>query len=244
MSDFGLTEGINQGCIDSYQNGILTEMSLMMDSPATNAAAKLASENIIKGVGIHITLNDIVGTGRYLRTDDYKNLLENSSEKELSNRVNDELKKFEDLLGRIPTHINGHKNCYLHPKIIDTVSEYASKNNIYVRRYKPFSDGNSAGQDVNAAFVKNKIKITDYIFEHIVGTYDEALDGFVNDLKTLEDNTTTEIFFHPGIVDDQLRSYSSLLDDRERDLKLLKDSKFKNELINLGFNICGFSEIK
>ncbi len=239
--DFGFTSGINKGCLETYQSGILTEMSLMLDSPATVEGVRVALDNNIEGLGIHITLNDIVGTGKYFRTDDYKKLLEESTAEKLSARVEDELKRFEDLVGRIPTHINGHKNCHLHPKIVKVISDYAVKNKIYVRRSWAFSDGNSAGEDVNQELIDNGVMITDYIFERIVGSYDEAYAGFLHDLSSIEENTTTEIFFHPAYVDAQLKSYSSLLYDRERDIKLLTDKSFKKELEKLGFQISGFN---
>ncbi len=146
--DFGFTEGINRGCIEANQEGILTELSLMMDSPGTQHGIDEVLRNNISGLGIHITFNDIVGTGKYLRTPDYVKLLEQSPAEELAARVLYELRKFEDLVGRVPTHINGHHNCHLHPKILDTICEYALDHEIYVRRMVEFSDGESAGVDV------------------------------------------------------------------------------------------------
>lgn len=240
--DYGFTNGVNKGCIEASQKGILTEISLMIDSPATKEGINQILVNKIEGLGIHITLNDIVGTGKYLRTADYKILLEETSNKKLSNRVKDELKNFEDMVGRIPTHINGHQNCCLHPKIIDTVIEYALENDIYIRRTKHSRDRNTGVESTvsNKIMDDSGVKCTDYIFEHILGTYDEAYQGFLSDLRGVEDGTITEIFFHPAYVDDELRKYSSLLEDRERDLKLLTDKSFKEEIEKLGFIITNF----
>jgi len=240
--DYGFTNGINKGCIEANQKGILTEMSLMLDSPATQEGVNLILENNVEGLGIHITLNDIVGTGKYLRTADYKVLLEETSSEKLSARVKDELKRFEDMVGRIPTHINGHQNCCLHPKTIDAVIEYALDNDIYIRRTKHFGGGNpgAGSTEANKIMEDAGVKITDYIFEHIEGTYEEAYQGFLDVLKDIEDDTVTEIFFHPAYVDDELRKYSSLLEDRERDLKLLTDKSFKEEIEKLGFTITNF----
>ncbi|HYD35095.1 MAG TPA: ChbG/HpnK family deacetylase [Vitreimonas sp.] len=241
--DFGLTPGINRGCIAAIQTGILTELSLMMDSPATAEGVKAVLDNNIHGLGIHITLHDIVGTGRYLKTDDYKQLLAEAPAATLANRVRVELQKFEELTGRIPTHINGHKNCHLHPKVIDVVNEYALQHDIFVRPLIAFSDGNSAGQDMNDVLLQRGVKLTDYIFEHIVGSFDEAQQGFVEDFTMVADNTVTEFFFHPAYVDDLLRQFSSLVGDRERDVKLLTDSEFKNQLETQGAMISGFGDI-
>ena len=241
--DYGFTKGINKSCFEANQQGILTEMSLMLDSPATQEGVDLILKNNIEGLGIHITLNDIIGTGKYLRTSDYSALLEETSSKKLSARVKDELKRFEDMVGRIPTHINGHQNCCLHSKTIDVVIEYALENDIYIRRARAFTGGNKgAGSTLaNKIMEDGRVKFTDYIFEHIKGTYEEAYQGFLDDLKGIADDTVTEIFFHPAYVDNELRKYSALLEDRERDLRLLTDKSFRDGIEKLGFTITNFN---
>jgi predicted glycoside hydrolase/deacetylase ChbG (UPF0249 family) len=93
--DFGFTEGINRGCIDALQNGILTEMSFMVDSPGSSHGVKLIKENNIKqNVGIHLTLNDMNVSKKYLRAPEYDQLLASSPAQSLQNRVKDEFKKF------------------------------------------------------------------------------------------------------------------------------------------------------
>jgi predicted glycoside hydrolase/deacetylase ChbG (UPF0249 family) len=242
--DFGFTKGVADGCLDAYNNGILREMSIMMDSPGTDYTVERIKKENIKGVGIHITLSDLNNTGKYLRTADYQEMLTNGDFKALKERINDEFKKFEDSIGKIPTHINGHQNCCLHPNVIDAVIEYALDNDVFVRRSQQFKGDNpGAGGDTGDIMKKSGVKTSDYIFEQIIGTYDQAYQGFLDDLAEIEDNTTTEIFFHPAVIDDVLKSYTSLIDERERDVKLLKDESFKNKLTELGFNITRYSKL-
>jgi predicted glycoside hydrolase/deacetylase ChbG (UPF0249 family) len=238
--DFGFSPGVNDGCREAFQNGILKEMSLMMDSPATKEAVAMVLQEKIDGVGIHITLNDIVGTGKYLRTEDYQVLLAQAPQEKLVARVKEELSKFEDVLGRPPTHINGHKNCHLHPKLIQAIAEYSSAHNIFVRKSRVLSDGNSAGQDMNDELSKMGVKTTDFIFEHIAGSYEEAIEWFLADLSTVPDNTATEIFFHPARIDALLQERTSLLWERERDLRLLTDLTFREKIKEMNFTISNF----
>lgn len=44
------------------------------------------------------------------------------------------------------------------------------------------------------------VKMTDYIFAHSEGAY----RGFLDDLKNTEDETLTELFFHPAYLDNEL----------------------------------------
>lgn len=241
--DFGFTQGINKACVEAVQKGILTEMSLMMDAPASKEAIRIARQNNIPDLGIHITLHDIVGTGTYLRTSDYKKLLSESLPDKLIARVKDELQRFEQQVGRPPTHINGHKNCHLHPKIITTVSEYAAQHGIYVRRPHTLSDGNNAGADMTSELVKRSIKLTDFIFEHINASYDNAYADFLEDLENVPDKSVTEIFFHPGYVDEELSKSTSLVEGRTVDLQLLLDGGFENKIRSLGFSLTTFTHI-
>jgi len=243
--DFGFSAGLNKGCIEAYEQGILREMSFMVDYPGSEDAVKQVLAKNISGVGIHLTLNNFLKTGVYLRTPDYRDLLEKESSKKLGKRIKEELQKFEDLFGRLPTHINAHHSLHQHEKIIDFVGEYVEKHKLYVRKATHFTDGKSIDADessVNSKYKSFGAKLTDYIFEHIEGGYDDAKDGFVKDLQTVEENTVTEAFFHPAYIDEIVKKHTSLLEGRKRDLKLLKDNEFEKEILDLGFKIIGFSE--
>ena len=54
--DFGLTEGINRGIIQAYNNGILTSASLMANMPAFENAVFLLRESPNLGVGAHLNI--------------------------------------------------------------------------------------------------------------------------------------------------------------------------------------------
>lgn len=246
--DFGFTSGINEGTIDAVKSGILQEMSFMFGSPGSKQAVELVkTNNLQKQVGIHLTLNNLEKSGKYLRSSDYESLLAEESEEKLSLMIRDELEGFESIFGFHPSHINSHKNVHQHKKLRKAVAEYAVKHGIFVRRTERFRDKNIVQEtnksEANEYFIKHGARMTDYIFEHIAGSYDEAYSGFLSDLRKVEDDSVTEIFFHAGMVDEQLKKYSSLTTDRERDQKLLKDDSFVRNIQNLGFNIAPFHQI-
>lgn len=54
--DMGFCTDVNQACIDSYKNGILTTVEVMVPGPAFEEAAELLNENPGLEVGIHLTL--------------------------------------------------------------------------------------------------------------------------------------------------------------------------------------------
>lgn len=242
--DFGFTPGVVDGCIESVNEGILMDLSLMMNSPGTMYGIKQAQQHGISDLGIHITLMDINGTGRYLRTGDYKQLLEQTPRRELENMVKDELKSFEDAVGAIPTHINAHQNCIAHEKTIDAVAEYALEHDLYIRRFKSFAGSNpGAGGDILDKIISQGVKTSDHIYEQIEGSYEQAKSGFIENLALPKKESTTEIFFHPAYLDDTLRQYTSLLEERERDVKLLTEDDFSDKILDLGFELTSYSQL-
>lgn len=130
--DFGVCESVNRGCIDTLQNGILTEMSIMLKSPGTDNARKLADEALLdRHIGLHLTFNDFTKIGRNLKTEEYNALLETAPQKELEQIVSDEFKEFEDMFGRVPSHINGHKNSHTHERFLIS-SHHMQRKMIYM----------------------------------------------------------------------------------------------------------------
>lgn len=227
--DFGLSSGVNKGIIESIKNGVVTEPSLMVWSLGTKEAIDTIKKIGYGQLGIHITLNNFIETGKYLHLADYEDLLNNTSEKDLREMVLAELEEFERSVGKKPTHITSHQHVHTHPKLKACIAEYGGNNGIPVRKVNSSEMG--------------KVKATDYIFSHIKGSYQEAFDGFLNDLATVEEDKTVEIFLHPGYVDEIMSKYSSLTNDRERDLKLVTDVEFKIRIEKLGFQICNYSNI-
>lgn len=54
--DIGFSHTVNQACIDSYQNGIMTSVEIMVPTPWFMEAVKLLQENPGLDVGVHLTL--------------------------------------------------------------------------------------------------------------------------------------------------------------------------------------------
>lgn len=244
--DFGFSPGVNRGSLEALESGLLQNLSFMVNSPGSNEAAKLVGkQHLEKHVGLHVTLNNLNKTGIYLRSSDYVDLLQSESAKKLQHLVSEEFKVFEDLFSTHPAFLNSHQNLHQHEKIRETIAEYAQRYYLFVRRTNRFKSPNLLKENhensANQYFQDQGVKLTEFIFEPGAGTFDEVLKGFLTDLNTVPDNSTTEIFFHPGLVDPILAKYSSMTHDRERDLKILTNTEFKEEILNLGFTLAAFS---
>jgi len=54
--DFGLTQGVNEGIVKAYQEGILTSATLMANMPGFDQAVELAGTHPELGVGLHLNI--------------------------------------------------------------------------------------------------------------------------------------------------------------------------------------------
>jgi chitin disaccharide deacetylase len=244
--DFGVSQGANKGCLEAYEQGMVTELSLMMRFPGTQEAAQLIENHKIANVGIHLTLNNFNESNKYYRTNDYLRLLDSLPSDEVHRLITEELDAFENLVGRPPTHITSHQHIHQHSKMVKVVGEYAGKHNLFVRRakqqdYEKEPLGNIA--DVNKQLQMLGARVTDHVFAQVFDDYTQAKSQFLEKLNMVRNGEITEIFFHPAYVDDFLKNYSSMKDERVRDLQLAKDANFIEQIKTMGFEITSFSQL-
>ncbi|MBQ7603262.1 MAG: ChbG/HpnK family deacetylase, partial [Clostridia bacterium] len=54
--DFGLSSSINRGIVECIEAGIISSTTMMMNTPYTAEAIKMAKDMGLKNVGIHLNL--------------------------------------------------------------------------------------------------------------------------------------------------------------------------------------------
>ena len=230
--DFGFTENTDKGIIETVEFGSVTEVSMIMNSYSFNNALKFAKDNNWKFVGLHITLFDVNKGDKPFRNADYERVLAEFDSKKLCMLIQHEISKFEDSFGFKPHHINAHKQLHFNPKVIDFIFDYASKNNIYVRKWGDFYTSTVIPSDLD--FIKAKLK------EYQIKTSDK-LFGFEYDFENpinviskykklideTPENSTIEILFHPGYCSDFEKTLTGFIKEREADRILLCSGEFK-----------------
>jgi predicted glycoside hydrolase/deacetylase ChbG (UPF0249 family) len=98
--DFGASIGISRGILEAHQHGILTSTSFMVDTPASEAAADLARALPGLSVGLHADLAaELKEPGAGL-------------DKRVAAELDRQLRRFEELMGRGPTHLDSHHNVH------------------------------------------------------------------------------------------------------------------------------------
>ncbi len=112
--DFGLTPGVNRGIVETHRRGILTSASLMVNRPASEAAAALARECPALSLGLHLELS----------TDDQEHV---------HAQIERQVARFLELVGVLPTHLDAHHNVHHDPRLLPGVLAWARHSAVPLR---------------------------------------------------------------------------------------------------------------
>jgi predicted glycoside hydrolase/deacetylase ChbG (UPF0249 family) len=111
--DFGASHGINLGVVEAHRDGILTSASMMVDTPASAEAARLAVRHPTLSVGLHVVIPS--------PTDPEENEVER------------QLERFVELTGMPPTHIDAHHNIHRDESLLPAFLTAAERHGLPLR---------------------------------------------------------------------------------------------------------------
>jgi predicted glycoside hydrolase/deacetylase ChbG (UPF0249 family) len=188
--DFGASGGVNRGIVRAYEHGLVTSTSLMVRMPSAEAAAELARERPGLSVGLHV---DLTGEGTPAPAD-----IDDVAACRVE--VPAQLRRFEQLLGRAPTHLDAHHNVYRLPHLEPLFVEIAAEARLPLRehsvvRYFPDFYGQWDDGETHAEWISSS---------NLIRMLDDIEPG------------VTELSCHPGLCDPALDSPYH----RERELEL------------------------
>jgi predicted glycoside hydrolase/deacetylase ChbG (UPF0249 family) len=206
--DFGASHGIVRGILEANERGILTSASLMVDMPASEAAAAAARSRPRLGVGLHIDLGRIGSEG--------------AGHLDLSvirNELRRQLERFLLVVDALPTHLDAHHNVHRRAELLPCFEEIAARHGLSLRehcsvRYFPTFYGRWNGESH---------------LEQIA--VDRLLAMFENEL----DDGITELACHPGYLDPGFTSDYGI--EREAELRTLCDPALRAGIDRLGIRL-------
>ena len=229
--DFGLSPSINRGIMDCLQAGLITSTTMMMNTPYTAEAIKIAKDAGLKNVGIHLNLTygqsvlprnevsslvDPSGTCHYVcMLGYYTQYLD--AKKELKAQI----EKFLDS-GLVPTHLDYHHYFHEVPNIFKAYLELAQEYKLPVRTMTPEC------KDMACAL---GLKTTDefsFDFHNGYGVNIETLKAIHDHYANK--NISLEILTHVGYIDEYTQNITGYL-LREREIEVLKQAQ-KQGLFN------------
>ena len=209
--DFGASRGINRGIIEAHQRGILTSTSLLVNAAASGEAAELSRSAPGLSVGLHADLRSELNA--------------NADSDRLRGALDAQLARFEELLGRPPTHLDSHHNVHRDPRALPCFLDLAREHGLPMREHSPvryFSKfyGQWGGQThLEQLSVESLARMLEL----------EIKEGF------------TELSCHPGYVDpDYSSGYST---EREAELRTLCDPRIRQVLAEQTIQLVSYHDL-
>jgi chitin disaccharide deacetylase len=204
--DFGASAGINRGVVEAHGRGILTSASLMVDMPASEDAARRSRDLPRLSVGLHVDL-----TGR-------------DDPDDCRAELNRQFRRFQELTGGPPTHLDAHHNAHRDPRLLPAFLELARECRLPLREHSPVRS-----------------------FPKFYGRWDGvthleqvSLASLVRMLETEVPEGCTELSCHPGYVDPGFASgYAA---EREAELRTLCEPSLRAALARRQIRLINFRD--
>jgi predicted glycoside hydrolase/deacetylase ChbG (UPF0249 family) len=242
--DFGRTPGINSGTLEAHLNGIVTSVTAMILEPAAEEGVREAIARAPKlSIGLHFTLTggsppaapvmdllELAPGGHFPRT--AEELPHRLPTREVRLELDAQIARFEKIAGRLPSHLDSHHHAALHSSVQRVFSQVAREHGLPVR-----ASNERAKEELRLAGAR---------------TPDLFLDDFYGDGATLErlrviienlPDGTSELMCHPGYADEALLAGSTYAQERENEVRVLRDPSLPVLLREHGVTLIGFHEL-
>lgn len=130
--DFGSSEAVNAGVAAAHDDGIVTSASLMVRQSAVGAACELARQRPRLSLGLHVDLGEwvhVAGSGwveRYA-------VVDAADTDAVAGEVEAQVSSFIELVGRPPTHLDGHQHIQRHEPTASVLRAVAERLGVPLR---------------------------------------------------------------------------------------------------------------
>jgi len=250
--DFGLSPGVSRGIALAAKNGVVTSTTIMGNMPDLESHLELLKETQT-GLGIHLVLT----AGKPLLASHLVQSLVDSQGKFSRNFLQAvHLAKPEELihewraqikhvlsLGVVPSHLDSHHHVHMSSKLMPIAITLAKEFGIPAVRRFTLRDV-LREQDLKTCLpigitvmssVRTLSRSSLKYPRNLIALNEAGLDY----LARLGPGVY-EMFCHPGVVDEELRGKSSLLETREQELAMLTAPKTRERIIAAGFSLVSY----
>jgi chitin disaccharide deacetylase len=219
--DLGLSAGVNRGIAHAHEHGIVTSASLMVRAPHAPDAARYAHDHPALSVGLHVDLGEWRYTGEaWIAAYEVVPLDDAGA---VRAEIDAQLERFQQLLGRPPTHLDSHQHVHREPPARDVVLAHGRRLGVPVRELTPGIryEGGFYGQAAHGEPWPQ-------------GIAPESLCALLRELP----EGTTEFGCHPGLGDESGSSYAG---ERDVETATLCDVRVLAALAEEGIELCSFA---
>lgn len=242
--DFGYTQGVNEGIVRAFRQGIVSSVSLMMNQAGTEHAIQLLRQRIIPRTGVHLCLTAgkpvcapeqvrslVDETGSFRTKDEFFKDLQIDQE-QVYLEFKAQISKAKNTGTQI-THLDTHHHVHSHPEVLQAFMKVSIESGLPVR---------SVNQAMRSQVSKRHILTPDFFCDEWFGEA-VSLDAFKIIIEAGLINSRIqimELMTHPGIVDQSLTNTSSYTYQREKELSILYNPDSKNFLTQNMVGLCSY----
>lgn len=264
--DFGLSESVSRGILRAHLKGILTSTTFMANFPWAPEMVPMLAEAPNLGVGVHLNLTTgapllppeqvptlVAEDGRFGKS--LVRIFARSDTAEVRREWAAQIERAISLLHRYPTHLDTHRYLQAHPQFSAVLIDLARTYKIpAVRCLHPGPELNLG--DMVARWNPLRIVVERALRRSAEATLQSGLrcpavtlagDFDAKSLPAKLDrvgNRVAELVCHPGLVDDRLRSLSSMQEHREEELAALISPAIRRKVEELGIALITFADLR
>ncbi len=125
--DLGASPGINRGILEAHLHGILTSASLMVNRAAAREAAEMSRAYPKLSVGLHADLDP----------ESAEPFTDAHPEERCRAALDRQWTRFQELMGRPPTHLDSHHNAHRDPRLLPVFLDFAGRHRLPLREHSP-----------------------------------------------------------------------------------------------------------
>lgn len=216
--DLGYDPGIDRGILEAAANGIVRSTTAMVNLPGAEIALSKASAIPQLGIGLHLNFArgpSLAGAPSLIGDDGEldERRAPTAPLSEIAAEIEAQLRRFNALTGRMPTHLDVHKHLHRHESILEAVIRMAVAHALPMRAL----DGEmrarvlAAGARTTAHFIGDTGEEAYWTAERVLEALDALGEG------------STELMCHPGYRPEEVRTSYGL--QRETELAAFIDPR-------------------
>lgn len=124
--DLGYGAGVNRGIQEAHDRGVVTSAGLMVNTAGTAEAVRLAAARPRLSLGLHVNF-----------TNEAQRLVEFDDPGVCRAELRRQLARFEELTGRLPTHVDSHQHVHRRRPCLPSFRELAHERSLPLRDQPP-----------------------------------------------------------------------------------------------------------
>lgn len=243
--DLGYSKGINLGISEAVHNGLINNVGVMVNMPETERGL-----NLIKNEDVALGLHTVICTGKpltdpklipsitnidgtFVHSSVYRSVTRDFVKlEEVVTEIEAQYQRFVELVGRDPDYFEGH--AVVSDNFIKGLKIVADRHNLNFLDF-------ALGPDSESVPFKN-VKLYSYM-DSMKPNYD-PYDTLRRAAVTEHKDGYSMMVCHPGYLDNDILTHSSLTIPRAQEVAMLTDPKMSNWLKQEDVELIKYSDIK